>query len=249
VVWALPNCVTHPFLVPALELYVDSFCRLQVPAANEVTVCTETAIKNGRVVGASGNEKTITLALSTEIWESATVGDHLIRDLIGSFVDPVRVPPASDYGDGNAIVLTESCSGPNCHSKGSTTVQNFCQSLVTIEDEFQGVPVGLQVPLGLFLCAFMACFFLRLLPTNRNKNSSSVDEDPLATPVARGSLKNMFSSMRSSIEPTVMVDQVLGIKIEKLTASTQEGQPLLTQVNLDLRPGSVNGLLGRSGSG
>jgi len=240
VLWALPNCVTHPFLVPALELDVHSFCQLQVDGSSEITSCTDTAVLFGvRTPTASGNIDT-SIAVSTEIWESATVARNTIRNLIGNFVDPGSVSLDLDVFDTSTIILDE-CNGPNCLSTGATG-QNFCQSLIVIETEFQGVPLGLQIPLAFFLFAFMACFFLRFQFTAK-KAPDSLQHDQAASWCTW--ISGLFPSNRSE----TMMDQTLGIQLEKLTASTNEGQLLLSDVHLELCPGSVNGLLGRSGSG
>lgn len=240
VVWGLPNCVTHPFLVPALELDRHSFCQLQKEVSLNITTCTDTAVQFGVRTPTSSGNIDASIAVSVEIWESATIGRNTIRDLIGNFVDPGSVSLDLEFGDTSTIILDE-CSGPNCLSAGATG-HNFCQSLIVIEKQFQGVPLGLQIPLAIFLCGFMACFFLRFQISTK-KASASVQKDQALFWGTR--ISGVFLSNCSE----TMTDQTLGIKLEKLTAMTKAGQSLLSDVHLELSPGSVNGLLGRSGSG
>jgi len=242
VVWALPNCVTHPFLVPALELDRHSFCQLQTDDVSlEITACTDTAVRFGaRKPTSSGNIDT-SIAVSTEIWESATVGGNSIRDLLGHFVDPGAVALDLDFGNNASTIILDECSGPNCIPTGATG-HNFCQSLIVIEKQFQGIPLGLQISLAFFLFGFMACFFLRFQYSGK-KASPLHQKGQASSWVAR--IPGVFLTNRAE----TMTDQTVGIKLEKLTAMTEAGQSLLSDVHLELSPGSVNGLLGRSGSG
>jgi len=120
--------VTHPCLVPSLELDIHNSCEIQN------TSCSDTAVRFGvRTVTSTGKVDT-TIALFLEIWESAKVGRHTIRNLIGSFIEPgsARFDPPLDFdSNGGHYGRMEWSKLPNI-SAGEVG-HNFCHSLLVLE--------------------------------------------------------------------------------------------------------------------
>ena len=244
IIWATSSCLTHQFLLVSLEFEEKLQCNNNLlEGTDEYRLCTEEALGYGEK---TDNGLKVGAWLSINTWEMATAGNHSIKNLVEGFVDaetvPFNPPLLTSPTTTPPMILFDDCNGPNCVPYQSEEMST-CQDLFFIENEFVDVPVGFQVALAVFTGFFIMAFFFRFGYAEQVKEEAQESAHP--RPTLRNSVRRRISTLHRS----VAVQQTVGIKIEELSATTKDGQKLLSDVNFELKPGTVNGLMGRSGSG
>jgi hypothetical protein len=233
VIWALPSCIAHPFLV--YTSFASQLCGLFVMDGSSYIDCSNVEsdeITTGLVIKDGPKVGTIS---SPRKWKDALVGKHTIENLIGGFINPniVAFDPPLILSAGITL-LTDDCSGPNCVPGNSITKTNSCQDYVAIENDYKGVPFGVQIFLVLIIGLLILGYSLRF-------KILAVNVKPAVDLNHGTKVKVDFQRAEGK--------QAYGVKLDQVSVFTKSGDPILIEVDVKLEPGTVTGLMGRSGSG
>lgn len=120
-------------------------------------------------------------------------------------------------------LLIDSCPGPNCVPSGSNQT-NPAQSLIEIEDSFTPIPTWLYVIVSLALVSIPLSYALSIC-LNRVMTGPSIGSENRSQYCERG------------------------VFLKGLNVQSNRGEKILKNVSIDLKPSSLNCLLGKSGSG
>jgi ABC-type multidrug transport system fused ATPase/permease subunit len=125
----------------------------------------------------------------------------------------------------------ESCQGPNCQTKEAAEARRHqsCQNFLEIESYFSSVPLAVQILWSLSLISSLVAGVLIRAGRTRRVPWAKNDENAIST---------------LPISPSGSDCRVRG-----LAAVTHEGKPLLQDVDLKLRLGTVTTICGQFGSG
>lgn len=265
--WAVTSTIGHPFLLDSYELFALAKCGFYgsyIDSSGAVAVAC-----NPRGLTFSVpffRELEIAIKVTDETWKLSTVQGTSIQTLISSIFS--HDDDVSEFATGireqeqeisslfpiQNVVVSETCTGPNCTPLGSTR-SNPAQSLIEIEDSFVPLPIGLQVTLAVvtFLIPMLSALMGFKKSSIRNPNKTKKPgagrsdndndaEEPVAN-IAMSSDEDVFQRMKDPGEGQDVF--VKGLNVTSTTA----GQRIIQDVSINLKGSTFNGLLGLSGSG
>ena len=167
----------------------------------------------------------VTLWKTEESWKRITINGESIQQIISDFVSPTSNAISSDTS--SALLLMDSCPGPNCVPAGST-LGNSAQGLIEIEDVFSPICAWLRIMVSIIVasipCIYAVAVLLMKCESIKAKNSNAVP----------GKMTNANGS---------------DVYLEGLSVFSDTGEQILDNVSIDLRQSSLTCLLGKSGSG
>ena len=274
--WIMPSCVTHGFVMPSIELVHLSCADLGAESKTGVFAAFPPVCRDSGYGLTTKLPNNLGMAVWFDVhaWDYATVNGTSIRDSIGLFVTD-GVAALLPEGEPVGLVLDD-CAGPNCVI-GNEAEPNACQALFEVENTYKEVNevlrmvwfgyIGLFILLGILIrsrrggkfvtgiCSplasagdclirvIMDCLFGCDTAVDPNHAQDDDDESSVSSGKSLGSLGSARRRLQQRPRP-------VGVRMAQLTVHLKStGQKLLDNVNLHLKRGTVNGLMGRSGAG
>jgi len=246
--WAVTNVVTHPFLLPALEIWHlrcgENTDGLEVWGSNEY-VCNKDGIgmQGELIYGLNA-----TAWFTTDSWRLITVIGEPVENIIYNFVYDETIM----HG-----LVQDVCSGPNCVPAWATE-PNPAQQLFVMNDEFASIPLAFQIFLLITAGCLMLTYLLRVLNVNMKESSSNkADADGKdgveeSVSITQDGVEESVSITQDGVEESVsFTPNIAGtIKINNISVAVQgDDRQLLKDVSFSLPPGTITALLGPSGAG
>ena len=166
----------------------------------------------------------MTMWTTVESWNLLAINGQSIHQIISDFVSPTSDAINSDTS--SAIILMDSCPGPNCVPAGST-MGNSAQSLIEIEDVITPIGEWLRILVSIIIASipFIYAMTVTLMKWKMTKAKNTHVPGKMAN--ANGS----------------------DVYLEGLSVFSDSGEQILDKVSIQLRQSSLTCLLGKSGSG
>lgn len=166
----------------------------------------------------------MTLWTTTESWKLLTIDGQSVQRIISEFVAPDAI--ASENGTSSAVLLMDSCPGPNCVPADSS-MGNPAQNLIEIQDVFVPIATWLRVIVSLILVF-----------------------NPIAYVVIIGHMKwKMRNANTNPVSGEMAKANSSDIYLEGLSVISIKGERILDNISINLMKSSLTCLLGKSGSG
>lgn len=171
-----------------------------------------------------GDGLRMTMWTTVESWNLLTINGQSIHQIISDFVSPTS--DAINGDTSSAIILMDSCPGPNCVPAGST-MGNSAQSLIEIEDVITPIGEWLRILVSIIIASipFIYAMTVTLMKWKMTKAKNTHVPGKMAN--ANGS----------------------DVYLEGLSVFLDSGEQILDKVSIQLRQSSLTCLLGKSGSG
>eukprot|EP00984_Skeletonema_dohrnii_P016712 scaffold7470_cov84-Skeletonema_dohrnii-CCMP3373.AAC.3 len=260
--WALSSAIGHPFLLDSFDLALArcGTAGSYTDASGISVVCNQ---RGPTFSTPFFRELEIAIKRTDETWKLSAVNGTSIQTLISSINNIKSANSNKEEEDEDIpnlealfpirnVAILDTCAGPNCVSFGSTQ-PNLAQSLITIEDAFVPLPIGLQVTLAVVFFSFPALAGLNKKSSNHNQANKNKNTDTV-------SARNDYVDAEEAAAVGPGEDEVQrqrkkdpgegqSVFVKDLNVTTDSGQRILQDVSINLKGSTFTGLLGLSGSG
>ena len=250
--WALSSAIGHPFLLDSFELALAR-CGTDGSYADESGV-TVTCNQQGPSFSTPFfRDLEITIRQTDETWKLSTIGGTSVQTMISSIFNhddnSIRSPNTNDDDEHEDIsnlqrlfpildvAVYETCDGPNCIPFESTQ-PNLAQSLITIEDSFVPLPMGLQITLSVIFFSIPILATIMGYKKSYNNNNTNKKKKSVAAEEAVVGLDD--HEMQKKKDP----GEGQAVFVKDLNVTTDAGQRILEDVSINLKGSTFTGLLG-----
>ena len=263
--WVFTSCVTHTFLLPALEFLELSCLYGDYSDENFDIVCNETGFATRFEVESFSMNLLIWRTIET--WNLVEFDGQSIHSIIQKFValEPQLLHLRTDtrIKQRQRQVLKvgiADCYGPNCLPIETPDEDTpSCQSMVEVDTAFRYIPMPLTACWIAVLFGFVGMAIIMRFQSSKEEPNLFNQQDIIdgylrknrsSKPGHNASPQYAENTMTLSKLPSLRKKGSLReITFENIRVDTNKGAVLLEIEKLSLRYGTVSGICGRSGAG
>ena len=253
--WALSSAIGHPFLLDSFDLALArcGTAGSYTDASGISVVCNQ---RGPTFSTPFFRELEIGIKRTDETWKLSAVNGTSIQTLISSINNIKSANSNKEEEDEDIpnlealfpirnVAIHDTCAGPNCIPFGSTQ-PNLAQSLITIEDSFVPLPIGLQVTLAVVFFSLPVLAGLMGFKKSSNHNQANKNTDTV-------SARNDYVDAEEAAAVGPGEDEVQrktdpgegqSVFVKDLNVTTDSGQRILQDVSINLKGSTFTGLLG-----